>query len=244
MSVNERTGSFSVESQALHSDLPLSPEFLEEWNDYGYKIEFYGRDPRVLLFGQSHYRPGHVRSQLDFMHYFVKPECVLYEDVRAWTFDPRFGIWYPQPGRKFSEIDQIRTHLDFEEEFMSLGIEIIGCDLTNAECVEIGKKLCQVFPEEYDYDETMNQIRKMTRPSYGTGFEGSYLPLNEHQLATDGFIERFRDGHMVKMIARYQKKSRRPIVVILGADHTRRIIQNGALRRRRIGYAYVDQYHV
>lgn len=216
----------------------LNLEIIKEWNDQGYEIEHYGRNIDVLIFGEAHLYQELQRKQLQLID-IIKPEYVLHESLGGWIYEPLHEIYTKQEDRKFNDFDKLKpsTFSLIEIEFLLLAkkidFKIIGCDLTDMECKEMAKILCKVFPEKYDYDQANGQIKYRKTPY------SSFLPL--YSLKEDENIIRYREKHMVKTIATYQKKSGKPIIVILGQTHGENIHQGELLQRKEFDYVYINQ---
>jgi len=218
----------------------LNLEIIKEWNDQGYKIEHYGHRVDVLIFSEAHSYPEHQIKQLQLIN-IVKPEYVLHESLGGWIYEPLREIYVKQKGRKLNDFDKINPSILIEIEFLSLAkkldFKIVGCDLTDMECKEMAKILCKVFPEKYDYDQTNDQIKYREKTPYS--LYSSFVPL--YDLKEDKNIMHCREKHMVKTIAKYQKKSEKPLIVILGQAHGEAIHQRKLFQRRKFGYVYIDQ---
>ena len=225
-------------SEKLQSHkLSLKREILDTWNNNRYEIYFsHNKDIRVVIFGEAHQRQQ--QEQMDFIN-IVKPTYLLHESQGGWTYDPNVQKLIKPKSRLFDNVGDHRNvvtatinTMGFLKLSDKLGFKIIGCDLTDAEILEAGKRLCLVFPQQYRYEESYNLIRRI---------DDNYRLLSFEELAKDKNIMFYRNRHMVKMITKYEALSEKPIVVITGGAHGDNIHET-MLQQKKFGYAYVKQY--
>ncbi|MDP2585559.1 MAG: hypothetical protein Q8P29_01625 [Candidatus Levybacteria bacterium] len=213
----------------------LDRDILDKWNNNRYEIYTSpNKAIGVVILGEAHQRQQ--REQMDFIE-AVKPTYLLHESQGGWIYDPKSKRFTKPRGRLFDNVgDNVNvatvTTRRFQEQSSRLGFKIIGCDLTNAEILEVGKKLCILFPQQYRYVEGQNSIRRI---------DDNYRLLSFEELAKDKNIMFYRDKHMVKTITKYEALSGKPIVAIMGGSHGNNI-HEAILRKKKFGYAYVKQY--
>jgi hypothetical protein len=215
----------------------LDRKFLEEWNNSRYEIHYSPNKPiRVIIFGEDHQRQQ--QEQVDFIN-ISKPKYLLHEGQGGWIFDPNGTKTFIKPQRRLFDnvgdnvvVSTVNT-TRFQNLSKKMGFKIIGCDLTNAEIIEKGKRLSLIFPQQYQYEEVSNSIWRT---------DDNYHRLSWEELTKDKNIMFYRDSQMVKTIKKYEALSEKPIVVIMGGAHGDDIHENKMLQHKKFGYAYIKQY--
>jgi hypothetical protein len=224
--------------QELNAELTACFDWLNKWNEPGYRVESYGNSPSVYLLGEAHSARDQHQKQLELIA-MIRPEYVLHELAYGTIYDPKIGKVQIQRGRKFNlydlppeEIEELPS--EYPATANKVGFKIVGCDLTFAEMDEVEKKLAQQQPEMFEYDEFIwngmkdGRLIKRDDPDWmNTRVEDEIIP--------------FRDEFMVTMIQKYQALSLTPIVAVMGAHHGNNIHGKGLLKDKGFGYIYVDQ---
>lgn len=215
-----------------HPKLFLDKGTLDQWNNNRYEIfTSPNKGIRIVILGEVHQRQQH--EQMDLIR-IIQPSYFLHESLGAWIYNPQIQKFIRPKNRLFDNIEDQVSPITIDQ-FLSLSNElkfkIIGCDLTDAEIMEAGKRLCVIFPQKYQYEEHHNAIRRIENPHYD---------LIE-DLGLDENIMSYRNRQMVKTITKYEALSKKPIVVVMGGLHGNTIHEN-MLQRKHFGYAYVKQY--
>lgn len=117
---------------------PIDRFILNNWNDEGYEISFYGKKPSVILLGESHTDIVARQKQEELIR-LVKPEFVLHEFLSGYIYDPEKDLLTQQPKRRFDPNPKIKKKLDtFTErqtrEVLEMAKRVettfVGCDMT------------------------------------------------------------------------------------------------------------------
>ncbi len=213
----------------------IQPEEIEKWNSDGYKVETYGPDVSVVVLGEYHYDKDMKAKQVELIK-AIKPEFVLYEGLSGFVYDPTKKSLERQEGRLFMDgYDGEHFKSPKEMEFINVitssadevGCNVVGCDLTFAEQGQVGKELAKSNPDKYIFDEEFNVLQRRDNPNYTI-------------LGTDIEYIKARDNKMAEMIIEYQKKSQKPIVVIVGNRHASNIHDQKKLQEQGFGYVYIS----
>ncbi|MBM3192024.1 MAG: ChaN family lipoprotein [Chlamydiae bacterium] len=232
-------------AEATQVEGVVDPKLIDEWNDCGYTIEKFGEDCSVVMLGEFHNDSDIKEKQIELIK-AINPQYVLYESLNGWQYDPSTKEYTKIEGRDFLEgyedeyfnktghgenpKESTQNHLakkivDTADE---IGFKVIGCDLTLAEQAKVAQNIAILHPDEYTYDPEFHVLEKKKDPDYV--FTGT---VPEAVSA--------RDVKMVEIIVEYQKKSDRPIVVIVGANHGNHIHEQGMLKESGFGYVYINQ---
>ena len=190
---------------------------LERWNNGRYKIEVVGDAPEAILCGERHARGMVILDQVELIR-AVSPDFVLHEFMNGLVYNPKTRMEEMMPGREYDEWDVTRglsgrPHsliMDLSDE---LGFPLVGSDLTRAE-----------------KDKVMGRLMA----------EGSGRPHGS--VLTDGSDEVmvFRDDKASEVALEYAGKTRKPLILIGGAEHIINIHQRKLLMPL-CGYALIDQ---
>jgi len=209
----------------------ITQETIAIWNDKGYKVEFYGKELKVIVLGESHGYKDIMHKQLELINE-VKPDFVLHEFGAAWIYDPHTDEFKPQPNRKFNRWDinpqSIIIPVGLVSASKKLGFKIIGCDLTEAEISFAARQIARENPSQYEYDEEYDLLSKPDAPYWiFTNQSKKVMPR--------------RDEKMAEMILTYQAKTEKPLLTILGGVHAENIHNGKLIQEKGFGYAFVDQ---
>lgn len=202
---------------------------LDSWNTKGYSIEKYGEEPSVFLLGELHYNENDMSKQVELIRK-IEPDYILHEFLNGWYYDPLTKEYKEQSDRHFSGYDS-KEHIGPSAIILEcadeLKIPIIGCDLTEGEVKWAEMQLLKNHPDLYEEQEGSGiLINKKNKKAITT-------MSPEMNVA--------REERMVKTILQYQKRSSKPLVVIIGSKHSEAIHQNRQMQEKGFGYVYVDQ---
>lgn len=202
---------------------------IKKWNDAQYEIKSRGDDPNVIILGESHHEQSMIQKQLELIE-LIKPKYVLHEYAGGFVYDPKIQELKLQSRRLYDNVDKaLLESSGLENELRELAdklkFQIIGCDLTTA---ELDKKLVEQFPQKYVYDD-----------------DGLVVSVEDPDLTPSHFspdAEMLRDAKIVEMISTYEKKSKKPLVVIIGNRHAHNIHDKRLLQKDdKVNYKYVNQ---
>lgn len=224
-------------TQILHG-APITREFLERLNEIQRHIETYGNNFSAILFGEEHENNTNLREQQGFISN-LKPQYVLHEGMAGYIYDGSTQKLIRQQEIVFNFMDSSPWHQTPEEYKYSAqqyGYKIVGCDLTSGETQTKALELVHNFPDTYYLDDLVYYQDLTYRQVVRRGSD----PL-KFNIRTDERINSLRDLHMAKTILHYVQLSSKPIVIILGAAHVRRIHANKLIQNKGIEYAAIDQ---
>lgn len=213
-------------SPELTENDTVTYEQIKQWNSEGYRMEKHGDNFSVVIIGELHGRPDLQEQQVNLIK-SIRPDYVLHEFLQGWIYNPETQEFSKQEGRKVRDEDGNEIPEAIIAAANEAGFKVIGCDLTNIETSLVIDKVYKRNPGKYHYDS----------------FVEEYVPNEgvEHLNILDPEIMAFRDKKMADTIIEYQKKSKKPIVVIVGADHGKGTHKNKILQRAGISYVLINQ---
>jgi hypothetical protein len=219
--------------EALSAVFPNHLAFLDAWRAAGYRIDYQkgaGGPIRAVVIGEAHYSAELVQKQLEIIA-ALEPEWVLHEFAGYRMYDPSSESWEALPGRSFSRTDQ---NLGGEppEAIMELSrtmlFKIIGNDLSDAEICDVGRRLAKEHPQKYKWSNKFKVlVDRKDANRFITNQSKEIVP--------------FRDAHMAKMTIEYASKATKPIVVVLGSNHSNRVREQRLIEASGIGCVFIDQ---
>ncbi|MCX6724081.1 MAG: hypothetical protein NT155_02800 [Candidatus Staskawiczbacteria bacterium] len=218
---------FEHSQEEISEQETVAIEQVDQWNTKGYRVEKHGDNFSVIILGEGHNNEALQAKQIELIK-LIKPKYVLHEFLTGWIYNPETKKCTRQENRIIGSeerpqkpADKIITAAD------EMGFEIIGCDLTETETNLVIDKVCERNPNRFHYDENV----KAFFPNKGVEELTNFSPE----------IIAFRDKKMADTIIEYQKKSKKPIVVVMGSDHGKGIHKNKILQRAGINYAFINQ---
>ena len=197
----------------------VTPEQLAEWKEDYYSIESYGDSYSVIIVGEEHCIEEHQKKQIELIRQ-VKPEYVLDELLEGWIYNPENREFEKQENRLFGKKDE-----NIERRTESISNKK-GLFFVNPQLIltadEVGFKIigCDFTTEE-------KELLKV-----------SLKKVSSKKTRDISFL---RERQMVETILEYQSKSAKPIVTIVGSNHSNNIHKNKLLQEKGFDYACVHQ---
>ena len=219
-----------ITPQKIHSEKDVSIDFLKSWNNQGYEVKVHKKAFSILLLGELHEREELEQKQAELIS-LIKPEFVLHEFLKIWTYNSRDNSFDLREGVKsVSHYEIAEMYLGeispiILDEIRKCGAKIIGCDLWDKGIKKAEREIAKLNPDVFYYDYRLRRFD-----------DDDYICL----ISSDEIIP-YRDKEMAKVMITYQKKSHKPIISILGNTHSKNIHEGKLLQRKGFGYAYINQ---
>ena len=214
----------SVDSTAY-----VTPETIRRWNQRGDQVFIVGRRLRCIVLGETHDVEQQIFRQLSLIE-AIRPKFVLHEFGAAWTYCPPAGMSL-QINRPIEEGYDTNTRQRFPEPLRAqaeqLGHSLVGIDMTQRETENAYRRLALARPDEYSWSPLLS-LTKKKYPEYKFTI-------------VDPLTMELRDDHMIESIKEWERKSDRPLVIVVGSKHAQNFHERGLLRARGLTYAVIIQ---
>ena len=173
---------------------------------------FYGKDPSLVIMGESHGNESHDRNEQDLIQ-LVKPEYVLHElfDARTYNLADQEVKFIPGVPINWVDEENKDSYLDLVDWAEKYRFNLIGMDLSFA---ELQAKVNRILDRNPPYEVT-NQTPEVCR---------------------------YRETRMANRMVEYLVKTKKPVVAIMGNDHRKPCAAiHPILKSLRLDYATIFQ---